>query len=77
MEMMPIVDGLSEEFEGQVSVVQLNAAQEANARMQNQWGLRGHPSFAVLDANGSIVQQFFGPQPAATLREAMESIISE
>ncbi len=59
MEMTPIVDGLSEKFEGQISVVQLNAAQEANTKLQTRLGLRGHPSFAVIDADGSVVQPFF------------------
>ena len=77
MAMMPIVDGLGEEFEGQVSVVQLNTAQKANARLQNQWSLRGHPSFALLDDEDSVVQRFFGPQAEAGLREAMESVISQ
>jgi thioredoxin-like negative regulator of GroEL len=73
--MMPIVNGLDEEFEGKVSTVQLNAAEEANAMLQNQWGLRGHPTFALVDANDSVVQLFFGPQPEAVLREAMETLV--
>lgn len=77
MEMIPIVDGLGVEFEGKVSVVQLNAVQKANTKLQNRLGLRGHPSFAVLDGNGSVVQQFFGPQAEATLREAMESVMGQ
>jgi thioredoxin-like negative regulator of GroEL len=77
MEMMPIVDRLSQEFEGKASVVQLDAAQEDNARLQNRWGLTGHPSFALLDENGSVVQQFFGPQTEAGLREAIESVASQ
>ena len=75
--MMPIVNGLGEEFEGKVSAIQLNAAREANARLQNHWGLRGHPTFAVIDANDSVVQQFFGPQSEATLREAMEAVMDQ
>jgi thioredoxin-like negative regulator of GroEL len=73
--MMPIVNGLDEEFEGKVSTVQLNAAEEANAMLQNQWGLRGHPTFALVDANDSVVQLFFGPQPEAVLREAMKTLV--
>ncbi len=75
--MTPIVDRLQVEFDGRVSVIQLNAAQEANVRLQNQWGLRGHPSFAVQDENGRVVHQFFGPQTETNLRQAMESVISQ
>ena len=77
MAMTPIVNGLEAEFEGKVSVVQLNAAQKANAALQSQWGLRGHPSFAVLDENGSVVKLFFGPQVETDLREAMDSVMSQ
>ena len=75
--MMPIVNGLEAEFEGKVAAIQLNAAQEANAKLQNQWGLRGHPTFAVIDANDNVVQQFFGPQEEATLRAAMEAVMDQ
>jgi protein-disulfide isomerase-like protein with CxxC motif len=77
MEMTPIVNGLGAEFEGKVSTIQLNAALEANETLQNQWGLRGHPTFAVIDANDSVVQLLFGPQPEAVLREAMESLVAQ
>ena len=73
--MMPIVNGLEAEFEGKVSAIQLNAAQEANEKLQNQWGLRGHPTFALVDASDSVVQLLFGPQPEAVLREAMEALV--
>jgi protein-disulfide isomerase-like protein with CxxC motif len=75
MEMAPIVNGLETEFEGKMSVIQLNAAVEANEKLQNQWGLRGHPTFALVDANDSVVQLLFGPQPEAVLREAMEPLV--
>jgi len=75
MEMTPIVDGLSEEYEGQVSTYKLDAAQETNAELQAEFGLRGHPSFVVLDSDGRVTQHFFGPQAEATLREAIESVL--
>jgi thioredoxin-like negative regulator of GroEL len=76
MEMTPIVDGLAVEFEGKVSIVQLDAAQDANATLQSQWGLRGHPSFAVLDDEGRVIESFFGPQQEAFLRQAIEAVAS-
>jgi protein-disulfide isomerase-like protein with CxxC motif len=73
--MVPIVNGLDAEFEGKMSVIQLNAALEANEKLQSQWGLRGHPTFALIDANDNVVQRLFGPQPEAVLREAMEPLV--
>ncbi len=72
--MTPIVDGLEEEFSGQVSVTRLDAAQPDNAELQSQYGLRGHPSFAILDTSGQISELFFGPQEEAKLRQAMAAV---
>jgi thioredoxin-like negative regulator of GroEL len=69
--MTPIVDGLESEFAGQATVLQLNADDSGNARLLQQYGLRGHPSFVVLDADGRPVQTFVGPQTEAVLREAL------
>ena len=77
MEMMPIVDGLGEDFEGRVPTFQLDAAQASNARLQADWGLSGHPSFAILDKNGQITRRYFGPQSEKLLREAMEIVSDE
>lgn len=69
--MQPIVDGLETEFAGKVAVFRLNVAEEANAELQQQYGVRGHPTFVILDKDGNITGQFFGPQTAETLQEAM------
>lgn len=71
---MPIANGLETEFEGRVAVIRLNAEDEANATLLAQYGLRGHPSFVVLDADGRVVQTFFGPQTVESLREAMTAV---
>jgi thioredoxin-like negative regulator of GroEL len=75
--MRPIVDRLGEEFEDRVAVVQLNAGQMANAELQSQYNLRGHPSFVVLDGDGQAVQRFFGPQAEDVLRQAMQAVASQ
>jgi len=68
MEMIPIVDGLEDDFKGQASVLQLDAAQGDNAKLQAELGLIGHPSFAVLDIENRITKRFFGPQTNQILR---------
>jgi thioredoxin-like negative regulator of GroEL len=74
--MTPIVNGLGAEFKGQVTVIRLNAGQKDNAELQSQLDLRGHPTFAVLDNQGRVVQRFIGPQTEAALRQAMASVSS-
>jgi hypothetical protein len=74
--MAPIVNGLAEEFAGDVDVQRLNAAEGITNRLQAEYGVRGHPSFVVLDGEGAVTQRFFGPQEEATLREAMAAAAS-
>lgn len=74
--MTPIVNGLADEFAGQVAVQQLNAAEAANVQLQAEFGLRGHPSFTLLDGDGRPVQTFLGPQSEETLRQAMTQLLN-
>lgn len=74
--MMPIVDGLEVEFAGQVDVVRLDAAEPVNVELQTELGVRGHPSFVVLDANNAPVARFIGPQTVEMLWEAMAAAVS-
>ena len=71
---MPIVNGLEQEFEGQVAVVRLNAAENDNRELQQTYGVQGHPSFVVVDGDGAVAETFFGPQDEETLRAAMAAI---
>lgn len=74
--MMPIVNGLEEEFAGQINVLRLNAVETENEELMQSYGLRGHPSFVVLDENGRVSQTYFGPQNEDMLRTAVQSAIS-
>ena len=71
---MPIVDGLEEQFAGQVAVNRLNVNEGTNSELQSEYGLRGHPSFVVLDGDGAVAERYFGPQDEETLRAAMAAV---
>jgi hypothetical protein len=70
--MMLIVNELEEEFAGQVTIYRLDALVPDNARLQREYGLQGHPSFAVLDGNGRLSARFWGLESAERLRQALE-----
>jgi thioredoxin-like negative regulator of GroEL len=74
--MTPIVDGLESDFAGQARVLQLDANETENSQLQQQYGLRGHPTFALLDRNGRVVQTFIGPQAEEILHEAIATVIA-
>ena len=73
--MEPIVNGLENEFADDATVIQLNANEAVNARLQQLYGMRGHPTFAILDADGRLAQSFIGPQTTEVLREALTAVI--
>ena len=72
--MTPIVNGLESEYEGRADVLQLDANEAGNADLQQQYGMRGHPTFVVLDGNGRKVQTFIGPQSKEVLHEALSTV---
>lgn len=73
--MEPIVNGLSEEFDGQLNFYRLNAAEPAVVTLQGQYGVRGHPSIALIDMNGAVTDRFLGPQSEADLRAAVLALL--
>ena len=73
--MEPIVNGLENEFDDDAMVIQLNANEAENARLQQQFGMRGHPTFAIINANGSLAQTFIGPQTTEVLQEALMTVV--
>ena len=71
---MPIVNGLEEEFSGEITVLRLNAIEPENIDLMQQYGVRGHPSFVVLAEDGRVSQTFLGIQSEADLRGALQSL---
>ncbi len=72
--MTPIVNGLAEEFAGEIEVRQLNVEEPDNAAVQTAYNLRGHPTIALINNDGEKVQQFFGVVDEAALRTALEQL---
>lgn len=70
------MNGLKTEFDGRAAVVRLNVADSDNAQMQQQLNMRGHPTFAVLDAQSQVTASFIGPQTTDVLRQALMQAIS-
>ena len=69
------MDGLEAEFGDEVNFERLNAAEPAVLQLQQTYGLRGHPSVAILDANGSVMARYFGPETAEKLREDLTAVL--
>ena len=72
--MTPIVNGLEAEFGNRVAFVRRNAADPRVVAQQAAYGVRGHPTFVVLDGQGEPQSRFLGPQSAETLRAALAAV---
>ncbi len=70
--MMPIVNGLRDEFSETVSFVYLDARDAADGqRFFEQLELPGHPSVVIFDAAGRETYRAFGVVEADALRQAI------
>ena len=70
--MEPIVHGLNEEFAGRMAFERRNAAEEAGQQSMDRYGLRGHPSYAIVASNGEALWAQLGPSDEGRLRTAMQ-----
>ena len=70
------MNGLEGEYGTQIDFVRLNAAEPDNEAIQRQFGLRGHPTVAILDADGNAQAKYIGEQSAETLRDAIETVLN-
>ncbi len=71
------MDGLEAEFQEEVKFVRLNAVEPDVLQLQQTYGLRGHPSVAILDEAGEVAKIYFGPETAETLRGELTAVFQE
>lgn len=68
------MNGIEQEFTGSANVIRLNVDEPKNERIQQSYGVRGHPSVVILDAAGQVSERFFGEVATETLREALNTV---
>ena len=61
----------------QITFIRLNAVESNNADIQQGFGLRGHPTVAIIDADGHVAAKFIGEQSAETLRDAIGIMLND
>lgn len=74
--MLPIVNGLEEQFSTEMHFVYLNANTDGAGAFE-ALSLRGHPATVIFDAQGEEQFRALGVQEEAALRSAIESAIAE
>ncbi len=73
--MTPIVNGLEAEYGERVEFKLLNVGLDDGKRFFEFYGLRGHPSYVLLGADGEVLWRGFGPMSAESLTSEIEKII--
>ena len=73
--MRPIVHGLEREYWGQVDFVYLNTDKVVNAGLAFDYGLRGVPTYAFLEADGTVRKRWMGRVDPNTLRDFFDGYL--
>ena len=58
--MKPIVDGLEQEYAGQVEIIRLDIDDPATAEAKAVYKFRYQPTYVLLDASGEVVNSWLG-----------------
>ena len=68
------MNGLEEEYPS-INFYRFEANVPANQSIQNDLALRGHPSVALISKDGTVVNRFFGSQPADLLKPVLDELV--
>lgn len=71
--MSPIVDGLEQQYQGQISVRRINAAAGDGPAIMKAYRILGHPGILIFDRQGQEVKRLMGVQPV----EEIEVVLKE
>ena len=70
--MKPIVDGIEQEFEGQLLVIRLNVQEEIGRELAPVFGFEFTPTFIFFDAQGNELWRSVGSLDLDRLRQSIE-----
>lgn len=66
------MNGLHDEFAGVLRIEQLNADSDETKTLMREIGVRGHPSYAIIDADRQLLWSAAGQVDAEVLRQVIE-----
>lgn len=69
------MDGIEQEYRGKAEVIRLNVDEPENERIQQTYGVRGHPSVVIIDEDGQVAERFFGTASTESLQQALNKVI--
>lgn len=75
--MQPIVNGLEAEFAGEVAVATYDANTAEGQALMRAYGLRGHPSYVIVDIDGNRLWSLSGQTSDTALRNQMQQLAGQ
>ncbi len=73
-QIMPIIEGISEDYAGKLKVVKINI--DENTETPMKYGVRGIPTLVIFK-EGKVVSTKVGSLPKSTLHEWVNGIVNE
>ena len=73
--MQPIVDGIEKEYDGKIAFDKVDANVEPGRTMLRSYGLRGHPSYAIVDPKGNLLWSTPGILSEDALKESINRFL--
>jgi thioredoxin len=68
----PIMEALSQDYEGRAKVVKLDV--DSNQQIAMQYGIRSIPTVMVFD-KGQVVDSLIGVQPKAAYEQSLDKVV--
>lgn len=75
--MNPVVNGLQQEYEGQVTFKLVDIDQPQSRELKQKYSFRGQPYFVLLDGAGSVVKTWYGLVPTDEFHTAFRALVEE
>ena len=69
----PVIESLSEEYDGKVKVAKVDV--DANQQVAMQFGIRSIPTVILFD-NGQIVDTFIGVRPKSDYDASLQKVVA-
>jgi thioredoxin-related protein len=70
----PVVDRLERELQGQAQVLRLNVMDDVGGALAMRYGVRGVPTFVLLDGAGKVALTQAGMLSRAEITAAVEKL---
>ncbi len=74
--MSPIVDGLEQEYGGQIAVQRINATEGDGPAIMRQYKLLGHPTLLIFDSQQQEIHRLIGPQPVHDVEILLQEVLN-